>query len=382
MNTKLTRRQMLRLAVLGSFGSLLGACAPKLVQSPAEPAAAEPVGDEPVQPSLKLEEVYEEGQTVAVAPTATPSAPVTTATEAASPETLASTIAEAANRFLEALDGDRLAQASYAFNDAERVRWHWTTPRGFPRNGLPLGEMDEAQRTLALALLQASVSEFGYKKSLDIISLQNDLGNDPELYYVTIFGTPGDAEPWGWRFEGHHISRHFTVVDNQVTMTPFFLGAWPTITDAGLRAMPREEDAARELIHSLTGPSYEAALFQAETLTKHVTQNQPQVSPLEPVGVLASELNSDQQKLILEVILTYLGTLPATIAGPIFKRVHEAGLEQIRFGWAGSLEPRQPHYYRLQGPTFLLEFDNSRNRGGHIHSVWRDFEEDFGHHLG
>jgi hypothetical protein len=102
---------------------------------------------------------------------------------------------------------------------------------------------------------------------------------------------------------------------------------------------------------------------------------------LDPVGVLAGDLNQEQQGLIMEIVLTYLGTLPTSIAGPIFKRLHEAGFEQVRFGWAGSTEPRQPSYYRLQGPTFLLEFDNSRNRGTHIHSVWRDFEQDFGHHL-
>jgi hypothetical protein len=163
-----------------------------------------------------------------------------------------------------------------------------------------------------------------------------------------------------------------------VAVTPFFNGAWPTLTDAGLRAMPREEDAARELVLSLDEAKRAVAIFQASSLTQHVTQNQPYVSPLEPIGILASELNADQQALILEIIQTYLGVQSASIATPSFERIHTAGLENIRFGWAGSLEPSQPQYYRLQGPTFLLEFDNSRNSGTHIHSVWRDFEADFG----
>jgi hypothetical protein len=241
--------------------------------------------------------------------------------------------------------------------------------------------MNPAQRDLALALLQAGVSEAGYQKALDIISLQNDLGNDPELYYVTVFGTPGGAEPWSWRFEGHHLSRHFTVVKEQVVMMPFFLGAWPTLTDAGLRAMPREEDAARELVLSLDEGSRAIAIFQANSLTNHLTQNQPYVSPLEPVGILVSDLGLDQQKRVLEIVQTYLNTLPGNIAAPIFERIRTAGFEQLRFGWAGPLEPSRPHYYRLQGPTFVLEFDNSRNGGTHIHSVWRDFEQDFGQHL-
>jgi hypothetical protein len=261
------------------------------------------------------------------------------------------------------------------------VRWHWTTPRNFPRNGLPLREMTPAQRDLALALLQSSVSEAGYYKALDIISLQNDLGNDPELYYVTVFGLPGGAEAWSWRFEGHHLSRHFTVLGEQVIMTPFFLGAWPTQADSGLRAMPREEDAARELVLSLDEAGRAVAIFQADSLTRHLTQNQPYVSPLEPLGILVGDLGPDQQKLVLEIVQTYLNSLPGDIATPIFERIRTAGFEQLRFGWAGPLEPRRPQYYRLQGPTFLLEFDNSRNGGTHIHSVWRDFEQDFGQHL-
>ena len=270
------------------------------------------------------------------------------------------------------------AQTSFAFDDAaERQRWHWTTPSGFPRNGLPLNEMDEAQRALALALLHASVSDAGYQKALDIMALQAELGNDPQRYYVSVFGTPG-ADPWGWRFEGHHLSRHFTVVGEEVRVTPFFNGAWPTLTDAGLRAMPREEDAARELILSLDERKRTVALFQANSLTQHVTQNQPYVSPLEPLGLPAGEFNADQQALMIELIQTYLRSQTDNSATPTFERIQAAGIENILFGWAGSLEPRQPQYWRLQGPTFLLEFDNSRNGGTHIHSVWRDFERDFG----
>ena len=164
-------------------------------------------------------------------------------------------------------------------------------------------------------------------------------------------------------------------------MTPFFLGAWPTATNGGMRAMDREEQAARELVTSLEGASRETAIFRARTLTNHVTGNEPFVSPPDPVGLPVGELSDDRKALVLEIIQTYLGTLPEATAKPLFDRLSAAGIENIRFGWTGSTEQRRPHYYRLQGPTFLLEFDNSRNSGTHIHSVWRDFTEDFGQNL-
>lgn len=345
MNQKFNRREVLRWSMLAGAGGLLAACTPAANATQATTALT--------------------SRTVAA-----------TSATALVPE-----ITQAATQFLAALDDQQRTKATYPYTDAERTRWHWTTPSGFPRNGLPLKEMNQSQQDLALALLHKSVSDRGFQKVLDIISLQNDLGNDPQLYYVTLFGTPG-TEPWGWRFEGHHVSRHFTIAHNQLAVMPFFLGAWPTVNDAGLKAMEREEWAARELITSLEGSKRQTAIFQARTLTQHVTQNQPYVKPLDPVGLAASELNADQQKLMQEIIQTYLGTLPTNLATIHRERIHTAGLEQIRFGWAGALEPRKPYYYRLQGPTFLLEHDNSRNGGTHIHSVWRDFAEDFGQTFG
>ncbi|HET8671762.1 MAG TPA: DUF3500 domain-containing protein, partial [Candidatus Saccharimonadales bacterium] len=259
----------------------------------------------------------------------------------------------------------------------ELTRWHWSTPQNFPRNGLPLREMGTEQRDAAYALLQTSLSAYGLQKSLDIISLQNDLGNDPELYYVTVFGTPG-VEPWGWRWEGHHLSRRFNVINGKLSVTPFFLGAWPTVNNAGLKAMEREEWAARELVTSLDDNQRAVAIFDQKAPGRHFTQNDVYVAPLENIGISTVNLNADQQTLVMEVVHKYLDTLPDLVAAPHLDRLQAAGFENITFAWAGSLEAQRPHYYRLQGPTFLLEHDNSRNRGTHIHSVWRDFAEDFG----
>lgn len=293
---------------------------------------------------------------------------------------LAASIGQAATAFLASLDEPALTRATYPFADPERQRWHWTVVSSFPRNGLPLSVMNEEQRGLALALLRASVSEAGYRKDLAIMALVRYLGHDLEEYYFTVFGAPG-TEPWGWRIEGLHLSRHFTVTGGRVIATPFFLGAFPTITDTGLRAMEREEEAARELVRSLLDAGRDDVVFQAESLTQHVTENLARVESLDAVGVALAEFDEGQRALALEIIDTYLGTLAPEVAIPIADRMDAGGVGAISFGWAGSIEPGQPHYYRLQGPTFLLEFDNSRNSGTHIHSVWRDFEEDFGAHL-
>jgi hypothetical protein len=287
----------------------------------------------------------------------------------------------AATLFFETLDPAQRDKAAYTFNNDERFRWHWTTPGNFPRNGLPLREMNDDQRSRAFDLLQASLSSMGFEKSLNIISLQKSLSNDPELFYVTLFGQPGTADPWGWRWEGHHLSRQFTVINNEVAMMPFFLGSWPTTTEAGLRAMATEEDAALELVNSFTGSARDLVIFRDRPITRHVTQNAAQVSPLEPVGIPYTAMSGSQQQLVTEIIRAYVGTLPDPMAIPAVDRINNAGLEAIRFGWAGSVERQRPQYYRLQGPTFLLEYDNTRNGGIHIHSVWRDFEQDFGYHL-
>jgi len=357
MTKKISRRDALKVGALGVLGGL-AACSPVARATEALLPTTSPF------------------PTITSVPSAT-SVPGTTPTAGPTLTTLINDVASQATRYLDTLDQSQRTKTSYAFNDPELTRWHWTTPGNLPRNGLPLREMQTPQRDAALALLQTSLSAYGLQKSLDIITLQNDLGNDPELYYVTVFGTPG-VEPWGWRWEGHHLSRRFNVIHGKLSVTPFFLGAWPTVHNAGLKAMEREEWAARELVTSLDDAQRAVGIFQQDTLGRHVTQNEAYVAPLETVGIPASNLNADQQTLVMEVIHKYLDTLPDMLAVSHLDRLQAAGFENVTFAWAGPLEAQRPHYYRLQGPSFLLEHDNSRNRGTHIHSVWRDFAEDFG----
>ena len=357
MTKKISRRDAIKVGALGMLGGL-AACSPVARAT------------ETILPTLTP------FPKITAAPTTTP-VPGTTPTAGATVSTLINDMSAHATRYLGSLDESQRTKTSYAFSDPELTRWHWTTPSNFPRNGLPLREMQPPPRNAALALLQSSLSAYGLQKSLDIISLQNDLGNDPELYYVTVFGTPG-VEPWGWRWEGHHLSRRFNVINGKLSVTPFFLGAWPTVNNAGLKAMEREEWAARELVTSLDENQRTVAVFDQRAPGRHFTQNDAYVSPLENIGIPTANLNPNQQTLVMEVIHKYLDTLPDFVAAPHLDRLQAAGFENIIFAWAGSLEAQHPHYYRLQGPTFLLEHDNSRNRGTHIHSVWRDFAEDFG----
>jgi hypothetical protein len=357
MTKKISRRDALKVGALGMLGGL-AAC------SPAARAT------EALLPTLTP------FPTITPASTTTP-APGTTPTAGPTVSTLINDMASQAARYLASLDESQRTKTSYAFDDPELTRWHWTTPGNFPRNGLPLREMGTSQRDAALALLQSSLSAYGIQKSLDIISLQNDLGNDPELYYVTVFGTPG-VEPWGWRWEGHHLSRRFNVINGKLSVTPFFLGSWPTVNNAGLKAMEREEWAARDLVTSMDDNQRAVAIFDQRAPGRHFTQNDAYVAPLENIGIPISNLNADQQTLVMEIIHKYLDTLPDLVAASHLDRLQGAGFENITFAWAGPLEAQHPHYYRLQGPSFLMEHDNSRNRGTHIHSVWRDFAEDFG----
>lgn len=358
---KITRRDALKVGALGVVSGL-AACSPLATATEALLPTATPLP--PNTPTT-------------IPATSWTSQPAAAPTEGPTVNTLINDVASQAARYLDSLDESQRAKSTYAFSDPELTRWHWTTPGNFPRNGLPLRDMGTSQRDTALALLQTSLSAYGMQKSLDIISLQNDLGNNPELYYVTVFGMPG-VEPWGWRWEGHHLSRRFNVINGKLSVTPFFLGAWPTVNNAGLKAMEREEWAARELVTSLDEYQRASAIFQRDTLGRHVTQNQAYVAPLEAVGIPVSNLTADRQALVLEILHKYLDTLPDLVAASHLDRLQAAGFENIIFAWAGPLEAQRPHYYRLQGPTFLLEHDNSRNRGTHIHSVWRDFAEDFG----
>jgi hypothetical protein len=310
----------------------------------------------------------------------------------------ATAMAKAANGFLNALTPDQRAKAAFAFNSDDRLRWHFIPNEMFPRKGLMLKDMTEPQRRLAHDLLRTGLSTRGYSKVTTIISLEDVLkvveaggkfARNKEEYLFSIFGTPGPKGAWGWRIEGHHISVRFTIndgsVSNQVASSPMFLGSNPAEVREGerkgLRVLGEEEDAGRALVLSLSAEQLRSTVISATAPGDILTMNKNDIVPLPEEGILYSALQPAQQALLRQVIEAYTSVMETDVAAERMKVATSAGLDKVRFAWAGSTEKGQKHYYRIQGPTFLIEFDNTQNDGNHVHSVWRDFNGDFGRDL-
>ena len=304
----------------------------------------------------------------------------------------AAAMVESANRFLAALNQDQRGKAVFSFDDEERLNWHFI-PRA--RKGLPIKEMTEDQRKLAHAFFKSGMGQKGYLKATTIMDLENVLREiekgsgavrDPELYYFSVFGQPAVKGSWGWRVEGHHISFNFTVVNGtMVATTPAFFGANPAEVKegpkVGLRVLAAEEDLARGLLRALDEKQRAQAVFDKTAPNDIVSFNSKKADPLAPVGVPASLLNERQRKMLDGLIDEYLARMPEDLAGERREKLRRAGLEKVYFAWAGNGEPHTPHYYRVQGPTFLIEYDDTQNNANHIHTVWRDFDGDFGRDL-
>jgi hypothetical protein len=304
-------------------------------------------------------------------------------------------MAHTASHFLVSLTPEQKAKAAFAFSHENRFDWHFI-PRA--RQGLSWKEMTPSQAQLATSLLASGLSQRGFIKAETIMSLEEVLRDiekgsgpvrDPELYFFSLFGNPDSAdhqEPWGWRVEGHHLSLNFTIVEGRmVAAGPSFLGANPGEVRVGarkgLRVLEQEEDLARAFVKSLSDAQRSKAVVSQDAPKDILTTNLRKANPLEPAGLLASELTVPQAAELLKLIKVYSGRLRPELAALDMEKIFSAGIEKIGFAWAGPLEPGQPHYYRIQGPTFLIEYDNTQNNANHIHSVWRDFKNDFGEDL-
>jgi Protein of unknown function (DUF3500) len=298
----------------------------------------------------------------------------------------AEAMAQAAKTFLTSLDDGQKAKATYKLTDDERLNWHFI-PR--ERMGLRLSEMNGGQRHLAYALLGSGLSDDGFSKATTIMSLEQILREmesdpvkrDPEKYHFTIFGEPGSAS-WAWRCEGHHCSVNMTTADGKISGTPSFFGTNPGEVKAGqrqgLRVLGGEEDTGRALLKTLSAEQKQAAILPGEAPKEVLSEAQKKVTPLPDQGITFSALTPAQQTALKELISLYLGRMEAPVVEGELKQIGEAGWEKVRFAWMGGEERGQPHYYRIQGPTFLIEYDNTQNGANHPHAVWRDFAGDFG----
>ena len=307
----------------------------------------------------------------------------------------AANMAKAAGDLLGALSPEQRARISFAFEDEDRLRWHFIPNEMFPRKGLMIKDMNESQRRLAHDLLRSGLSARGYMKITQIIELEDILkaietggkmARNKEEYLFSVFGTPGTKGAWGWRVEGHHISLRYTVVDgaakHTVASSPMFLGSNPAeVRDGdkkGQRVLADEEDTARALVLALPADLQKQAIVNAVAPTDIVTMNKNDITPLPDQGVLYSALGAKEKALLMRVIEAYTGNMETDVAAERLAKIKASGLDKIRFAWSGETEKGKKHYYFVQGPTFLIEYDNTQNNGNHIHSVWRDFHGDFG----
>jgi hypothetical protein len=312
-------------------------------------------------------------------------------------------MADAANKFLGTLSAEQKKVASFAFdNSAERERFGFVPTEMHPRVGLTIEKMSEPQREAAHNLLKSGLSQKGYMTSTAIMELEgilnlienppggkprnNPLERNPLKYYVWVFGTPGAKGTWGWKVEGHHLSLNFTIVNGTMVSTaPHFFGSNPAEVKEGpkkgLRILGYEEDPARELVMALDESQRAKAVINTTAPNDIVTRNESNISPLSPTGIPATALQAKQRETLMRIVDAYTSVMAPDLAADRMAALKKGGLDNISFAWAGEFERGKKHYYRVQGPTFLIEFDNTQNDGNHVHSVWRDFNGDFGRDL-
>jgi hypothetical protein len=313
---------------------------------------------------------------------------------AVSAQRASSAMTTAAGGFLETLTPEQRTQAAYAFEAEERLRWNFIPDEMFPRNGLPFGAMTEPQRKAAHELLRTGLSDRGYQTYTAIMQLEHilraieggRLARDADAYRFTIFGTPAPKGTWGWRVEGHHVSLHFSVVNGTATAsTPSFAGSNPAEVrdgaEKGTRVLGVLEDTGRALVTALDASQRSTAVINTTAPNEIVTGNSLDIEPLSPEGLRASAMTAAQRDLLMAIVDAYAGLMAADLAADRLAKIKTAGIGNLVFAWAGPTERGARHYYRVQGPTFLIEYDNTQNEGNHVHSVWRDFNGDFGRDL-
>ena len=304
-----------------------------------------------------------------------------------------SEMAKAASVFLQTLSEKQKAKIQFGFNEEERYNWNYI-PRS--RKGLTLNEMTGQQIKDAFALLRTALSDTGFNKTNSIIQLENvlrevenrsanDTYRDPGNYSFSIFGNPAADAIWGWRLEGHHIAFNFSSEDNRlVSGTPGFLGSNPAVvlsgSEKGKYILKDEAGLGFSLLHSLNKEQTDKAIISTEAPGEILTAASRHAMINDPKGILYNELNSPQQKIFMQLLSIYIHRYTRSFAEGMMKEIEKAGLNNLRFAWAGDQQPGigHPHYYRIQGPTIIIEYDNIQNNANHIHTVIRDLKNDFG----
>jgi len=299
-------------------------------------------------------------------------------------------VVTAANAFLDSLDSDLRQKATFKFDDPVRTDWHFIPKE---RLGVMFKEMTLEQRRAGHEFMRSVLSNKGYLKAVAVMSLERVLRElesdrpdaaerrDEEKYWFAVFGEPQLEEPWGWRIEGHHLSLNFSSVHGLVVSTPMFFGANPaevkTGPRAGLRVMGAEESMARSLVKLFDDTLKSKAVIDVEAPSDVITGPGQAIDVGAPVGVSAAEMSSEQSKILVRLISEYITNLRPVLAHAELDSIFHNHPEKIHFAWAGGLEPGDGHYYRIHGPTFLIEYDSTQNDANHIHAVWHSLTDDF-----
>jgi hypothetical protein len=309
---------------------------------------------------------------------------------------VAASMRQAALTFLKSLTDEQRKTATFAFTDEERYNWHFV-PRA--RKGLPFRDMTDAQHQAALTLLQTGLSSQGYGKVTSIFDLENvlivvenraptDHFRDPNQYAFSVFGDPAGKDPWAWRMEGHHCYLHFYVLgDRVVAMTPTFLGSNPGVVRAevpqkGKEVLKQETELAFALVNSLSDDQLKKATLSDVAPGEIVTFNKRKALLEKQEGIPFADLGRDQQRAFLDLLTVYLQRYHLTLANQQMDKLKQVGLDKLTFAWAGDRQPGygpgKGQYYRIHGPTLLIEYDNTQNQGNHVHTIVRDLTNDFG----
>ena len=295
-------------------------------------------------------------------------------------------------RFIEVLDHTQKLKATFAYDDPERVNWHFI-PR--ERKGIALWDLNGAAEESANELVRSGLTASGFHKVLEVRSLEEVLylfeGGDeaerrlkrhPHKYYLSIFGTPAAKGTWGWRFEGHHLSLNYSVKDGRIiSSTPEFFGANPGLIDAGpgrfLRVLGKREDIARQILKACPADK-QSALWLSKEAPNDIRGGgvaQPVIDA--PEGLRYADMSPEQQKLLKELLAEYLTAMPVSVVRERMSLIQKAGMDDIHFGWWGGSELNEPHHYVVQGTTFVIEYNNTQNSANHVHAIWRNLAGDF-----
>lgn len=301
-------------------------------------------------------------------------------------------MAAAAIRLLQSLNNDQKQKAQFAFEDEERFNWNFVP---IERKGISIRDLNADQLAAAMNLLEWVLSDKGIQKTKAIMKLESvlkevesraadDFYRDPLKYYFSIFGKPGETI-WGWRLEGHHVAFNFSSQNNQlISGTPGFLGSNPAVVQSGpqkgLEILKEETELGFALLNSLNISQKEKAIINSTAPAEIITSNSRKAMINDPKGILYSELSSEQKNKFSQLLQLYLNRYKPSFAKKMLQDIEAADMNKLQFAWAGTLVPGigNKHYYRIQGPTIIIEYDNTQNNANHVHTVIRDLKNDFG----